>query len=70
MFLLPKVVGIIEDYKEMNEEFQRRADKAAEAYWNARVLPRKAKKFARKIAIIDVQFYTLLIEVNKKNIGF
>lgn len=44
-----------------NEEFNRRIDEAWDRYDDARKYPRKKKKKIRKECMIDIRFYTTLI---------
>lgn len=52
--------NFMEEEKERQKEFKRRAEEARKLYWDACKLPRKKKKAVRKEARADFYFYSEL----------
>jgi len=57
--------SFLEGEREMREEFKRHAEVALQKYFDARNLPRKKKKIAKKEALADYSFYINLAEFNR-----
>lgn len=57
--------SFLENEREMNEEFEKRAEAARQKYFDAHNLPRKKKKIAKKEAQTDYSFYKNLANFNR-----
>lgn len=55
-------LAFVQREKEMNEEFEQRAEEARKLYWDACKYPRKKKKAIRKKAKADFYFYKQLAQ--------